>query len=568
MKEILKLAVLLKLIFLFCLFAYAQNTAQTNRSNSDMTAEKWREDLRFLAKTLEQVHPAPYKKISREDFQTEIKRLSDNIPKLSREKIITRMMQLTALLRDGHTTLKPLGANGFNLWFPIRFYEFTDGVYVTAVAPEHKELLGKKIVRIGNLPVLEAARKAASVKSADNNFAEKEGIQYLSNAVALHSLDIINNTGILPVTYEKTDGSLAEIFVESVEIPLQSDSWMYWGEMFSPPQLETIAFHNLPAKEFRAGRKDLPLHLRERLPYWYEILDDGKTIYMQFNFVQNWGDENFAAFYKRMFAEADRLQTKRFILDIRYNSGGDGSMLLPFVHEFIKREYLNQSGKIFTLVGRKTFSAGVMLAALMNKHTESVFVGEPMGAPLNHFGDAGQISLPNSKLSLQVSRIYHQLSSSDDTSRYFSIDIPAVFTAESYFAGRDAALEAIEQSARNKSIPDLFLSAGSKAALDEYKRRAALYQNVDWWRPFSEEKMNHTGYELLEKKRIDDAVAAFELNAKHYPQSWNVWDSLAEAYMAKGDREKAILFYERSLKLNPLNSNAVKMISAININKK
>jgi cytochrome c-type biogenesis protein CcmH/NrfG len=39
--------------------------------------------------------------------------------------------------------------------------------------------------------------------------------------------------------------------------------------------------------------------------------------------------------------------------------------------------------------------------------------------------------------------------------------------------------------------------------------------------------------------------------------SYNTWDSLAEGYMIKGDKESAIKYYEKSLRLNPDNKNAV-----------
>lgn len=48
-----------------------------------------------------------------------------------------------------------------------------------------------------------------------------------------------------------------------------------------------------------------------------------------------------------------------------------------------------------------------------------------------------------------------------------------------------------------------------------------------------------------------------ELNVEAYPLSSNVYDSLAEAYMRDGDKALAIENYEKSLKLNPGNTNAV-----------
>jgi tetratricopeptide (TPR) repeat protein len=41
-----------------------------------------------------------------------------------------------------------------------------------------------------------------------------------------------------------------------------------------------------------------------------------------------------------------------------------------------------------------------------------------------------------------------------------------------------------------------------------------------------------------------------------YPQSANVYDSLGEAYLLRGDKEKAIENYQKSLDLDPKSENA------------
>lgn len=73
---------------------------------------------------------------------------------------------------------------------------------------------------------------------------------------------------------------------------------------------------------------------------------------------------------------------------------------------------------------------------------------------------------------------------------------------------------------------------------------------------FNERQFNSVGYGFLNMGRIDDAVTVFKMNVELFPQAWNVYDSLAEAYAGKGETELAIKNYERSLELNPDNQNA------------
>jgi CubicO group peptidase (beta-lactamase class C family) len=76
----------------------------------------------------------------------------------------------------------------------------------------------------------------------------------------------------------------------------------------------------------------------------------------------------------------------------------------------------------------------------------------------------------------------------------------------------------------------------------------------------TEEQTNRLGYGLLGKKRIPEAISVFEMNTRDFPQSWNVWDSLGEAYATAGQREKAIAAYEKSLALNPKNENGAEAL--------
>jgi tetratricopeptide (TPR) repeat protein len=69
--------------------------------------------------------------------------------------------------------------------------------------------------------------------------------------------------------------------------------------------------------------------------------------------------------------------------------------------------------------------------------------------------------------------------------------------------------------------------------------------------------LNALGYELLTENKIEEAITIFQLNVEEYPESWNVYDSLAEAYVESGEKQLAILNYEKSIALNPDNFNGV-----------
>ncbi|MBN1350614.1 serine hydrolase [candidate division KSB1 bacterium] len=80
---------------------------------------------------------------------------------------------------------------------------------------------------------------------------------------------------------------------------------------------------------------------------------------------------------------------------------------------------------------------------------------------------------------------------------------------------------------------------------------------------FQEEQLNFLGYQLLGMNRTSDAVEIFKLNAETYPDAFNTYDSLGEAYMVLGNNKSAIKNYEKSLKLNPQNLNAIEKLKAL-----
>ncbi|MFN7603148.1 MAG: alpha/beta hydrolase-fold protein [Bacteroidota bacterium] len=80
----------------------------------------------------------------------------------------------------------------------------------------------------------------------------------------------------------------------------------------------------------------------------------------------------------------------------------------------------------------------------------------------------------------------------------------------------------------------------------------------------SENTINNLGYYVLEElKNIDKAIEIFKVNTTNYPKSSNAFDSLASAYLTKGDNANAIKYYQISVDLNPDNKDAVDIIKRL-----
>ncbi len=95
---------------------------------------------------------------------------------------------------------------------------------------------------------------------------------------------------------------------------------------------------------------------------------------------------------------------------------------------------------------------------------------------------------------------------------------------------------------------------GFQAAIEQYQE---LKTNQPDAYNFGENDLNMLGYQLLWREMYEAAIQVFKLNIQAYPESANPCDSLGEAYVACGNKELAIQYYEKALAINPETPSAI-----------
>ncbi|TWV95709.1 serine hydrolase domain-containing protein [Chitinophaga pinensis] len=84
---------------------------------------------------------------------------------------------------------------------------------------------------------------------------------------------------------------------------------------------------------------------------------------------------------------------------------------------------------------------------------------------------------------------------------------------------------------------------------------------------FSEKEMNQLGYEFLYISSFPAhaqlAVQTFMINMLLYPDSFNTYDSYAEALSVTGKKQEAILMYQKSIALNPNNKDGERALQRL-----
>lgn len=114
-------------------------------------------------------------------------------------------------------------------------------------------------------------------------------------------------------------------------------------------------------------------------------------------------------------------------------------------------------------------------------------------------------------------------------------------------------------------IEDIAIEEGAKAGFAYFNKLREA--DILWWYGLSDSqfnnRMNSKGYELMKDGKLELALEVFKLNSMIFGRDYNVWDSLAECYFKMEKYDLSKKYYERSLKLNPDNTNAEKMLDKI-----
>ncbi len=155
--------------------------------------------------------------------------------------------------------------------------------------------------------------------------------------------------------------------------------------------------------------------------------------------------------------------------------------------------------------------------------------------------DAQGLSLEQTLESLTIDRAFPYTKEWEDYSEILDNDLRGII-AWIWRTMNDSAAGETERVLRTE---------GTSAAINRFHQ---IKSSSDFY--LFESEFNSLGYKLLGEERIDDALAVFKLVVETWPDSWNAYDSLAEACLNNGQEELAKEYYLKSLELNPENENA------------
>lgn len=376
-------------------------------------------DVRALAAHMQAAHPSLYHSVPRTRFAAARDELVRRAPELERDELLVELMRFAALAgeRDGHTGIFPLDpAHRQQLHlFPIRLYDFPDGLYVVGQVGARRDFVGKRLVSVGDVPVADALARVRPLVPHDNEQSLRaRAPQWLVTAEVLRGLRIVSDER---VRFGFADGS--ETLLSAVPAARYAAAF---GDLFHPMVPQGLP--QRPAPPFLQNRNRAT---------WTRSLAGGGTVYLAYNFMTV-STNDVAARVQRLVA---RPRVNRLILDLRHNPGGDYFTSAPLLESL---RQLPRRVRLVVLAGRTTFSAAQILAVELERRARPRFVGEPTGGSPNLYGDPSARLLPDSGWNANVATVYWRQSRPGDPRLTIRPHVHVRYSAGDFFAGRDPVL--------------------------------------------------------------------------------------------------------------------------------
>jgi len=526
------------LLFLAALLLLWQVPAQEK-----ITSSQWQEDLRFLQHTVHKDYPFLFKKTTATDFDKAIEEFYAAIPQMQDHEVLVGFSRIIGMFKYGHSRV------GFSegpvpyQQLPINIYQYKDGSYINGAHKDYETLVGAKILEVEGKPMDQVLKDIYPVVPAENEqFFKAYGGIYLIIPEVLHAQGI------------------TETLKNKIMFKLEKNGEVFTAEVAAgKPQYDHLEYGEVKSGTDWVGARDpskTPLYLKnlEKI-YYFEYLPIEKAVYVRHSQIQDDPDENIPAFYKRLFEFIDSTDVEKLVLDVRLNGGGNNYKNKPIITGIIEHQKINQPGKFFVIIGRRTFSACQNLVNELDNYTNAIFVGEPTAENINFYGDNRRVELPNSTLPVYLSFAWWQDKPQWENADYTVPHLAAELTFAEYSANEDPVLDAALNFSADDFIIDpmgyltqLFMDGKYELLATEAQRMVQdpAYKFFDF-----EAEFNKAGYQMLASSQFEGALYVFEMNTRLFPESANTWDSLAEGHWKAGDLVKAREYYNKAIELDP-----------------
>jgi len=405
---------LLKIITIafFCLVPFTVHSQQIPKID-------WYADLDYISTELPAKHYNLFARKSKDYFFSEINRLKEESGNTDIEMVL-RIQQLIASMGDSHTEIDYRPLFDKNQILPLRFYWFSNGLYVTQTSKKYSEIVGCKIISINKIPVETVIDSLSSLVTIDNKAILRKNVPPLIPFLQILKYFNFASANSVEVTYKLQSGESKVIIM----------------------QPEIINKNNAVTFKPKVSHEAIALYYKNQNQYFTENYIAGDQLYyLQYNrcsgrevetkrgnIEKAAGLPSFKEYEDKVFEKLNPNPVKKIVFDVRNNPGGDSRQGREFINKLAMFLKGKPDIKVYVVLGRRTFSSAVLNALEFKKIPNVVFVGEETSGKPNHFGEVRTLKLPSSKLTVYYSTKYFKNSKKDINSLYPDVLIESSFS--------------------------------------------------------------------------------------------------------------------------------------------
>ncbi len=495
--------------------------ASTSRENS------WKEDLTYLKKMMPLVHVDLFSCVSKVVYDRYFTDLQNSVVKLSDNQVLVKILQLIALLKDGHSAFDPFKPSEGNKFmfhiFPLGLYEFPDGVYATRALPENKQVIGKKLVAVNGINIDKVHELIATIIPSDkaNKYSVMGNFWWVSIiSEYLNGLGIISDPLKCSFTFENTTGKRETVSLNAVP--------------FGHGTFERMIDVNSP-------QKPLPLYRQNRQKfYWFTYLEGTKTLYISYNRAEIDPSDSLIYFSKRLEEWIKTHEIEKTVLDIRENDGGNIYTMSPLVRLLVNNGRVNQYGKFFVVLGRRSQSAAVVLANILQFNSRAILIGEPTLTSPNFMANPRPVVLPNSKLLISLSTIYSESGLYNDNHSSLNPAIAVPIYSKHFFNNEDPVMDSIQsfnprlESSINMSTQN---PSNSASFVGDY-----LY---DPGHPAVITRMNNKLYFQIKGGELQGGALNTFLNTELFASNDTLYTNIKDTWLVRVPKNAGLMLYAK-----------------------
>jgi hypothetical protein len=371
---------------------------------------------------------------------------------MTREQFLLSVLRIAAFADNGHDTESDEG----DAWWPtarlpVRMLWFPDAWVIARADSANVDLLGARVLSIDNRPPAEVFRGLRELCGGVDAYRRWNLEPIVENEGLLHAAGLARHADRLSLELRLVDGRRIHRtlkFIPKTKLPAGQIAERVWSPAPWPGEAEK-GWHAF-------DRKATPLYLQDGARLFRVVrIPELQALFIQMRVHFDMNGETVADFRHKVDEEIDEYHPRHLIVDLRFDTGGDTDATRDWQRALPARI----PGRVYVLVGRYTFSAGIVAAAAF-KHDapqQVRLVGEAVGDRLRWWSEGHNVCMPDSHYCLHLTTglwdLVHGCAERPECygdkyeARVMDLlpDLDAPLTLTSWVSGRDPGMEAIER---------------------------------------------------------------------------------------------------------------------------